>query len=175
MKGKFICLLLAALLLFGCAASVFAEGAVLDGDGNVIPVTLTVVRNVRSIDVTLPAALPVSVVDGTVLTADNLAIVNNSSDMRIVVSSVSVTSGTYTVASYSDFPSGETKQIALSINGCGTTGAGALELSQGAFPDIAPNTSLPIRYQARVASSDDETGTPAASVVFTLRAESASN
>ena len=43
-----------------------------------IPVTLTVINTVKNIDVTMPAALPVSVLDGKVITADNVSITNNS-------------------------------------------------------------------------------------------------
>ena len=43
-----------------------------------VPVTLTVITTEKPISVTVPAALPVSVVDGSVLVANNAKISNNA-------------------------------------------------------------------------------------------------
>lgn len=43
-----------------------------------VPVTLTVDNQYRAVNVTVPAALPVYVINGTVITADNACIANNS-------------------------------------------------------------------------------------------------
>jgi hypothetical protein len=135
-----------------------------------IPVMLTIVHSTKNIDVTLPATMPVSVLDGKVLTADNLRIYNNSSYLGIEISNVSVTDGVYQIASFSNFPSNEHNVIALCINGRETTKTGALSIDQTAFPIIEPQSSIPIRYTAKVTDSKDIENVNAANVVFTLKA-----
>lgn len=164
---KAISLLLAFAAVLSMTASAFAA----DTQTTTIPVTLTVVHtNARNIDVTLPASLPVSVVDGDVYTADNLVIRNNSSTTSVRVTDVSVTNAAYTVASYNNFPASAARRIALRINGCPTIGSGSLDISSSAFPTIAAGSSLPIRYAAKVSDSGDVSSIRAANVVFTLRA-----
>ena len=51
-----------------------------------VPVTLTVINTERPISVTVPAALPVSVVDGEVLVANNAKITNNAKTGSVQVS-----------------------------------------------------------------------------------------
>ena len=160
------------LLTFAAVLSMTASAFAADTQTTTIPVTLTVVHTAKSIDVTLPASLPVSVVDGAVYTADNLVIRNNSSAAGVRVTDVSVTNGAYTVASYNNFPAYTPGRIALRINGCPTTGAGSLGISTEAFPTVPAGDSLPIRYAAKVSDSGDAAGVRAANVVFTLRAGS---
>ena len=136
-----------------------------------IPVTLTVVHTAaKNIDVTLPAAFPVSVVDDQVYTADNLVIRNNSGTTKVRVTDVSVTNAAYTVASYNNFPASAPGRIALRINGCPTAGAGSLGITSAAFPTIGAGSSLAIRYDAKVSDNGDVSGIRAANVVFTLKA-----
>ena len=163
---KAISLILSIIAAFSLTASALAA----DERSMSIPVTLTVVHTTQSIDVTLPASLPVSVVDGRVYTADDLSIRNNSTATRVRISSVSVTDSAYRVASYSNFPASASNRIALRINGCETTGAGNLSITSSAFPSIGAGDSLPIRYAAKVSDSGEVSGIRAANVVFTLRA-----
>jgi len=100
-----------------------------------VPVTLTVVNTVSPISCTVPAALPVSLVDGYVVCANNAAITNTGKTGAIKVTKVDVQAGTFEIGSYDDFSAGK-NSIALSINGCPTKGAGALTLVDGAFPAI---------------------------------------
>ena len=88
-----------------------------------VPVTLTVVNTVSPISCTVPAALPVSLVDGYVVCANNA-----------------------------------------------TKGAGALTLVDGAFPAIAAEKNLAIRYKAKVSASEAVTNINAATVIFTIAA-----
>ena len=60
--------------------------------------------------------------------------------------------------------------IALSINGCNTKGAGALTLVDGAFPAIAAEKNLAIRYKAKVSAREAVTNINAATVIFTIAA-----
>ena len=134
-----------------------------------VPVTLTVVNTVAPISCTVPAALPVSLVDGYVVTANNASIVNNGKIGSIRVTKVDVQPGTFEIGNYEDF-SASKNSIALSINGCVTKGAGALTLVDGAFPAIDAEKSLAIRYKAKVSASEAVTNVAAATVVFTIAA-----
>lgn len=81
-----------------------------------VPVTLTVANEYRAVNVTIPATLPVEVINGVVITADNVRIVNNSKTGAVQVTKISVTDGAYKVGSYDSFSGSKT--IALKINGC---------------------------------------------------------
>ena len=169
MKRIIMCLMCALLSILIGASSVLAA------DENetkefTIPVTLTVAHSSKHINVTLPAAMPVSVLDGRVLTADNLQIQNHNDSMDVRVTGIEVISGRFSVASYQSFQDNGKNQIALSINGCGTTGPGFLTLTDVAFPVLAPGDTLPIWYNAKVSAVSDMSGVNAANVIFTLRA-----
>lgn len=132
-----------------------------------VPVTLTVANEYRAVNVTVPASLPVHVINGTVVTADNAVIKNNSKVSAIQVTSVSVTDGAYKVGDYENFSGKQT--IALKINGCPTKSAGKLPVTENAFPVIAASGSQALTYFAKVSgdapNADD---VQAANVVFTI-------
>ena len=134
-----------------------------------VPVTLTVVNTVAPISCTVPAALPVSLVDGYVVCANNAAITNTAKTGSIKVTTVDVRAGTFEIGNYDDF-SASKNSIALSINGCATKGAGSLTLVDGAFPPIAAEKNLAIRYKAKVSASEAVTNINAATVIFTIAA-----
>ena len=134
-----------------------------------VPITLTVVNTVAPISCTVPAALPVSLVDGYVVTANNAAITNTGKNGAIRVTKVDVQPGTFEIGNYEDF-SASKNSIALSINGCSTKGAGALTLAENAFPAIPAEKSLAIRYRAKVSASEAVTNVNAATVIFTIAA-----
>ena len=134
-----------------------------------VPVTLTVVNTVSPISCTVPAALPVSLVDGYVVCANNAAITNTGKNGAIRVTKVDVQAGTFEIGNFDDFTASK-NIIALSINGCNTKGAGALTLVDGAFPAIAAEKNLAIRYKAKVSASEAVTNVNAATIVFTIAA-----
>ena len=134
-----------------------------------VPVTLTVVNTVSPISCTVPACLPMSLVDGYVVCANNAAITNTGKSGGIKVTKVDVQAGTFEIGSYDDFSAGK-NSIALSINGCSTKGAGALTLVENAFPAIPAEKSLAIRYKAKVSASEAVTNINAATVIFTIAA-----
>ena len=136
-----------------------------------VPVTLTVVNTVSPISCTVPAALPVSLVDGYVVCANNAVITNTGKTGAIKVTKVDVQAGTFEIGSYDDFSAGK-NSIALSINGCSTKGAGSLTLADSAFPVIAAEKNLAIRYKAKVSASEAVTNVNAATVIFTIAAVS---
>lgn len=162
---KAAALLLALTLIFAFPVSVSAA----ETTEARVPVTLTVVNTVAPISCTVPACLPVSLVDGYIVTASNAAITNTGKTGAIRVTKVDVQAGTFEIGSYDNF-SASKNSIALSINGCGTKGAGNLTLVDGAFPTIAAEKSLAIRYKAKVSASEAVTNISAATIVFTIAA-----
>ena len=164
-KKKLITFLLALTMILslsvGASAAETTEARV--------PVTLTVVNTVSPISCTVPACLPVSLVDGYVVCANNAAITNTGKSGSIKVTKVDVQAGTFEIGSYDDFSAGK-NSIALSINGCSTKGAGSLTLVDGAFPAISAEKSLAIRYKAKVSASEAVTNINAATVIFTIAA-----
>ena len=87
----------------------------------------------------------------------------------VKVTKVDVQAGTFETGSYDDFTASK-NSIALSINGCSTKSAGALTLVDGAFPAIAAEKNLAIRYKAKVSASEAVTNINAATVIFTIAA-----
>ena len=134
-----------------------------------VPITLTVVNVVSPISCTVPACLPVSLVDGYVVCANNVAITNTARTGSIRVTKVDVQPGTFEVGNFDDFAAAK-NSIALSINGCVTKGTGALTLAENAFPAIPAEKSLAIRYKAKVSTNETMTNALAATVIFTIAA-----
>ena len=164
-KKKLITFLLALTMIL--SLSVGASAA--ETTEAKVPVTLTVVNTISPISCTVPAALPVSLVDGYVVCANNAAITNTGKTSAIKVTKVDVQAGTFEIGTYDDF-SASKNSIALSINGCATKGAGSLTLVDGAFPAIAAEKNLAIRYKAKVSASEAVTNINAATIVFTIAA-----
>ena len=162
---KSLALLLALALIF--AFPVTASAA--ETTEAKVPVTLTVVNTVAPISCTVPACLPVSLIDGYIVTASNAAITNTGKTGAIRVTKVDVQAGTFEIGNFDDFTASK-NSIALSINGCSTKGAGSLTLVDGAFPAIAAEKNLAIRYKAKVSASEAVTNINAATVIFTIAA-----
>ena len=164
-KKKLITFLLALTMILslsvGASAAETTEARV--------PVILTIVNTVSPISCTVPACLPVSLVDGYVVTANNAMITNTGKTGAIRVTKVDVQAGTFEIGSYDDF-SASKNSIALNINGCSTKGAGSLTLVDGAFPAIAAEKNLAIRYKAKVSANEAVTNVNAATIVFTIAA-----
>ena len=164
MKHKIIALLLALTL----AASLSVSASAVSQEHEV-PVTLTIVNTEQKISVTVPAALPVSVVNGDVITATNAAIRNTAERGTIRVTAVEVRPGAFAIGNYEDFNE-RLEAIALSLNGCPTRAAGALTISREAFPDVEAGEALALRYEAKVNTEKEVSAVKAATVVFTIQA-----
>ena len=164
-RKKLITLLLALTMILSLAVGASAA----ETTEAKVPVTLTVVNTVAPISCTVPAALPISLVDGYVVCANNAAITNTGKTGAIRVTKVDVQAGTFEIGSYDDF-SASKNSIALNINGCSTKGAGSLTLVDGAFPAIAAEKNLAIRYKAKVSANEAVTNVNAATVIFTIAA-----
>ena len=160
MKRKTIpAFFLALALVFSLSTGALAAGTTTA----TVPVTLTVSNEYRAVNVTVPAALPVYVINGTVVTADNARITNNAKTGSVQVTGLSVTDGAYKVGSYGS------KTIALKINGCVTTGTGRVQLTSSAFPVIAAGGSQKLTYFAKVSGdAPNSKDVQAANVVFTI-------
>ena len=153
------------LLIFALSITAFAA----ETTEARVPVTLTVINMVSPISCTVPARLPVSLVDGYVVCANNASITNTGKTGSIKVTKVDVQPGVFEIGSYDNFSAGK-NSIALSINGCSTKDAGALTLAENAFPAIPAEKSLAIRYRAKVSASEAVTNVNAATVIFTIAA-----
>ena len=164
-KKKLITLLLALTMILSLATGASAA----ETTEARWPVTLTVVNTVAPISCTVPACLPVSLVDGYVVTANNAMITNTGKNSAIRVTKVDVQAGTFEIGNFDEFTASN-NSIALSINGCSTKGAGSLTLVDGAFPAIAAEKNLAIRYKAKVSASEAATNINAATIVFTITA-----
>ena len=164
-KKKLITLLLALTMILSLAVGASAA----ETTEAKVPVTLTVLNTVAPISCTVPAALPVSLVDGYVVCANNAAITNTGKTGAIRVTKVDVQAGTFEIGNFDDFTASK-NSIALSINGCATKGAGALTLVDGAFPAIGAEKALAIRYKAKVSANEAVTNANAATIVFTIAA-----
>lgn len=85
MKHKrFSAILLALALVLSFSTTAFASSSATA----TVPVTLTVANEYRAVNVTVPASLPVYVINGTVVTANNAKITNNSKTGSIQVTSI---------------------------------------------------------------------------------------
>ena len=164
-KKKLITFLLALTMILSLATGASAA----ETTEARVPVTLTVVNTVAPISCTVPAALPVSLVDGYVVCANNAAISNTGKTGAIRVTKVDVQAGTFEIGNFDDFTASK-NSIALSINGCSTKSAGALTLVDGAFPAIGAEKALAIRYKAKVSANEAVTNVNAATIVFTIAA-----
>ena len=164
-KKKLITFLLALAMILSLSVGVSAA----ETTEAKVPVTLTVVNTVSPISCTVPACLPVSLVDGYVVCANNAAITNTGKIGAIKVTKVDVQAGTFEIGNFDDFTASK-NSIALNINGCQTKGAGALILAENAFPAIPAEKSLAIRYKAKVSASEAVTNINAATIVFTIAA-----
>ena len=162
MKAKRI----GALLLM--AAMCLSLGAFADTSTTAtVPVTLTVDNEYRAVNVTVPASLPIHVINGTVVTADNAKITNNSTNGAVRVTGVEVADGAYKVGDYNNFSGAH--RVALKINGCATTGAGRLAINSSAFPVIQPQSCMALEYFAKIsADAPNSENVNALNVVFTI-------
>ena len=164
MKHKrFSAIILALALVLSLSTAAFAASSATA----TVPVTLTVANEYRAVNVTVPASLPVYVINGTVVTADNAKITNNSKTGSIQVTGVSITDGAYKVGSYESFSGSKT--IALKINGCVTKDAGGVAITSSAFPAISAGGSQLLTYYAKVSGdAPNADSVQAANIVFTI-------
>ena len=138
---KLFSLLLAVLMLCSLSVSAFAAETAQAS----VPVVLTVVNSVSPISVSVPACLPVTVLDGYVVTASNAVIENHAQSGAVQVVAVDVQPGAFAIGDFENFGS-EAGKIAFSINGCKTVKEGNLpagcraSVRSGDIPDSLPDS-----------------------------------
>ena len=160
MRTKKLCsLLLAVLMLCSLSVSAFAAETAQAS----VPVVLTVVNSVSPISVSVPACLPVTVLDGYVVTASNAVIENRAQSGAVQVVAVDVQPGSFAIGDYENFGSEAGK-----INGCKTVKEGKLTLADGAFPVIDAGKNLRIAYTAKVTATEKVEKVNAATLIFTI-------
>ena len=98
-KKKLITFLLALTMILSLGVGVSAA----ETTEAKVPITLTVVNTVTPISCTVPACLPVSLVDGYVVCANNAAITNTGKIGAIKVTKVDVQAGTFEIGNFDDF------------------------------------------------------------------------
>ncbi len=166
---KIFSLMTSLAILTSSVMSAHAAEVTSSGEESSVPVTLTVSQ--AQFNVTLPTGLPVHVAtDGTVTTADNVSIANNSV-APIEVKEVSVeTANGWTLDNFaSDFTRKKvgTKEFGMQMQNSNVGANGSYDAS--ALGVIGGNSQLPLIYDAKVAAQknavSDET---MANVVFTV-------
>ena len=157
--------ILLALTILCCAAVSVSAAETTEAS---VPVVLTVINTEKPLNVTVPASMPVSVVDGYVVCANNAKITNHGAG-SVRITKINVQPGSFAIGDFENFAATE-NAVALNINGCPTKGAGLLSLTDTAFPVISPDGSLPIIYKAKVCAKAPVTKENAATVIFTIAA-----
>lgn len=163
MKKRFSAIFLALVLVLSLGTTALAASSTTA----TVPVLLTVDNEYRAVNVTVPASLPVYVINGTVITATNAKITNNSKTGSVQVTGISVNDGAYKVGNYDSFSGSKT--IALKINGCATKGSGSVTINNSAFQIISAGSSQTLTYYAKVSGDAvNAENVQAAQVIFTI-------
>lgn len=154
---KNLIFVLAFMIVLSCMTVAFADttlGAPGEGVSEVIITTEAPIFSA-----TVPATLAISVAgNGTVVTATNAKITNNSyGAIQVTGLKVAGKNGwetvDYATSNMANVRVGS-KQIAISLNGCTTTGKDSIDFIQSNFPAISgkggDNNTLSISYDAKV-------------------------
>ena len=163
-------------LLISLAIPVFAAELNTAGGDSSVPVTLT--STAATFSVTVPTALPITVsADGTVTTANDVKIINNSPG-AVKVTNMTISSGEWTEVDYDtiDVAALQTDShvLAMNINGDKTTGDNAITFTPANWPKMdgknaGTTDELPITYDAKLSIQTAENNdVTIATVVFTI-------
>lgn len=117
-----------------------------------VPVKLSVVNNYKSMSVTVPASFPIEIYNGTVITATNAKITNNTKSGSVKITAIDVKKGSFNIGDYDNFGN-EKNTVALKINGVSTKGPGLLDISGTEFPVIEASKSIDLQYFAKVSGN----------------------
>lgn len=177
--SKLISLCLALCMMLSLAICANAAEIDTSGGSGTTPVSLTTTNGgigggddgditPTKLNVTVPTTLPLAMSDeGTVITATDCKITNNSKTGAVQVTAISMTDGTYKVGNYDSFSGSKT--IALKINSCVTKDAGKMSITKDALPKIGAAQNLPLTYFAKVSGdAPNSKDVQAANVVFTI-------
>lgn len=117
-----------------------------------VPVKLSVVNNYKSMSVTVPASLPIEIYNGTVITANNAKITNNTKAGSVKITAIEVKKGSFDIGDYDNFKN-EKNTVALKINGVSTKGPGKLNISDAKFPVVEATKKIDLQYFAKVSGN----------------------
>lgn len=158
MKNKVFSSIMALGLVVAMAIPVCAASISTDGGSQSVPVELTVTT--ATFSVTVPTALPITVNgDGSVTTADNVYIENNSHGAVKVTGMTIEGVGDWVVCNFdtTDMTKEKAgaKKIAMSINGDKTTADDTITFTPSNFPKMdgkndTDSDKLKITYQAKL-------------------------
>lgn len=166
---KLISIILALIFIFSAFSLSFAGTEASLGSETTIPISANV--EAATFSVTVPTTLPVTVMsDGTVVTATDAKIINNTSaPIEVTNAEVSIgASGWTLVPNTTDLISEkvDTKKFSLTLMGKDLSSE---TVSAGDFGVIAGNASLPITYSSKVViQSEASDAFEIGSVVFTI-------
>jgi hypothetical protein len=175
MKRVFSSILIVAMAL-ALAIPVFAAELNTAGGDSSVPVTLT--TTAATFSVTVPTALPITVsADGTVTTANDVKIINNSPG-AVKVTNMTISSGEWTEVDYDtiDVAALQTDSfvLAMNINGDKTTADNTITFTPSNWPafdgkNAGATDELPINYDAKLSiQTAENTDVTIATVVFTI-------
>ena len=173
---KILSSVLALTLATAIAVPVFAASITTDGGSQTVPVELTVTT--ATFSVTVPTALPITVsADGTVTTANDVKIINNSPG-AVKVTNMTISSGEWTEVDYDtiDVAALQTDSfvLAMNINGDKTTADNTITFTPSNWPafdgkNAGATDELPINYDAKLSiQTAENTDVTIATVVFTI-------
>lgn len=173
---KYLSGILAFTMLVCLTIPVFATELTTAGGDSSVPVTLT--STSATFSVTVPTALPIVVsADGTVTTATDVKIVNNSPG-AVKVTNMTISSEDWEEVDYDsiDVAALQTDSyvLAMSINGDKTTGDDTISFTASNWPKLdgkndADSDELPISYDAKLSIQTSENNeVQIATVVFTI-------
>jgi hypothetical protein len=175
MKKK-LSIVLALALACSMAVPAFATELNTAGGDSSVPVTLT--TTAATFSVTVPTALPITVsADGTVTTANDVKIINNSPG-AVRVTNMTISSGEWTEVDYDtiDVAALQTDSfvLAMNINGDKTTADNTITFTPSNWPafdgkNAGATDELPINYDAKLSiQTAENTDVTIATVVFTI-------
>lgn len=173
---KVLSMVLGLTLLISLAIPVFAAELNTAGGDSSVPVTLT--STAATFSVTVPTALPITVsADGTVTTANDVKIINNSPG-AVKVTNMTISSGEWTEVDYDtiDVAALQTDSyvLAMNINGDKTTADDSITFTPTNWPKMdgknaTTSDELPITYDAKLSIQTAENNdVTIATVVFTI-------
>lgn len=173
---KIVSLFLSFSLILSLTTTAFATNITTNGGTQNVPVELT--QDSTTFSVIVPTALPIVVsADGTVTTATDVKIVNNSPG-AVKVTNMTISSEDWEEVDYDsiDVAALQTDSyvLAMSINGDKTTGDDTISFTASNWPKLdgkndADSDELPISYDAKLSIQTAENNeVQIATVVFTI-------
>ena len=176
-KSRILTGVLSLVMVFSMVIPAFAVDVDTDGGTGSVPVELT--AEAATFSVTVPTALPINVAaDGTVTTANDAKIINNSHGAVKVTNMTIAGQNSWVVIHYDSANMAaekvDSKKVAMTINGDKTTGADAITFTESNFPKMdganaADTDELAITYDAKVpAQATELSNVTVSNVVFTI-------